>query len=261
MKRLTQQELKRVSESCAAKVSRARPGVAYFTEPYRHCVIDDFLPADLAQSCLESFPPPEAPGWAASNDKGVEIKQRSTWESEFDIPDGIIDTVRVLNGAPFLKAMTQLIGIQKIMPDPYFSGGGLNVTKRGGMLDVHVDGNYHDSSGLNRRLNAIIYLTPGWQPEWGGEFGVYDKTGENCVKKIPPLFNRLVVFDSHDFSFHGLPDPINFPEDTPRRSLLLYYYTKEPRPPEHVAEEAPHSALWKSRDLKDKRGNKTRDHF
>ncbi len=258
MQRLTQQELKLASESCASKLKGALPEVNYFTTPYRHCVIDDFLPADMAQSCLNSFPSPEAPGWDIANDKDIEIKQRSTWKSEFDIPDGMIDAVRILNGAHFLQAMTQLIGIQKLVPDPYFSGGGLNITKRGGMLDVHVDGNYHDSSGLNRRLNAIIYLTPGWLPDWGGEFGVYDKTGEVCVKKIAPLFNRLVVFDSHDYSFHGLPDPINFPIDIPRRSLLLYYYTKEPRPPEHVSENAPHSALWKRRNLKDKRGNRTR---
>lgn len=25
------------------------------------------------------------------------------------------------------------------MPVPYYSGGGLNITERGGLLDVHVD--------------------------------------------------------------------------------------------------------------------------
>ena len=49
------------------------------------------------------------------------------------------------------------------MPDPYFTGGGLNITERGGLLDVHVDGNYHDASGLNRRLNILIYFNPGWK--------------------------------------------------------------------------------------------------
>jgi Rps23 Pro-64 3,4-dihydroxylase Tpa1-like proline 4-hydroxylase len=156
-------------------------------------------------------------------------------------------------------AMGERFGIPKVMPDPYFSGGGLNATKSGGLLDVHVDGNYHDASGLNRRLNALIYLNPNWKSGWGGEFGIYDEHGDVCVKEVSPLFNRLVIFDSHDKSFHGLPAPLNFPEGEVRKSILLYYYTKAPRPDSQIAVDAPHSALWKKRGLNDKRGNKIRE--
>jgi Rps23 Pro-64 3,4-dihydroxylase Tpa1-like proline 4-hydroxylase len=213
----------------------------------------------MAQLCLDRFPSLEEPIWEHQNDADIEVKYRTAWKSEFDIPDGIVDAVRILNSSEVLKAIGSRIGIQKVVPDPYFTGGGLNISMRGGLLDVHVDGNYHDATGLNRRLNALVYLTPGWQPEWGGEFGIYDKTGQNCLKKVAPLFNRLIVFDSHDYSFHGLPDPIAFPPDVPRRSIILYYYTKEPRPSQHVAVTDPHSALWVKRGLNDKRGQKTRN--
>jgi hypothetical protein len=69
----------------------------------------------------------------------------------------------------------------------------------------------------------------------------------------------LVIFDTNDYSYHGLPDPLNFPEDKVRKSIILYYYTKESRPSSQIAVDAPHSALWKKRGLLDKRGNKTRD--
>ena len=69
------------------------------------------------------------------------------------------------------------------MPDPYFTGGGLNETAKGGLLDVHIDGNYHDASGLNRRMNAIFFLNPDWNDEWGGQFGLYDSKGEECLKR------------------------------------------------------------------------------
>jgi hypothetical protein len=88
---------------------------------------------------------------------------------------------------------------------------------------------------------------------------LYDRNGSVCLKKVPPLFNGLVIFDSHDYSFHGLPDSINFPEDTPRRSIILYYYTKDPRPSELIAIDEPHSALWVKKNLMDKRGNKKRN--
>lgn len=255
----TQAQLKAFSEYSCEKLLGAKPGIEYFSEPFKHVVVDDFLPSELAAKCLNNFPPINSRDWEHANDADIEVKYRTVWKTEFDIPDGISDAVRILNSASFLKAMSTILGIHKIIPDPYFTGGGLNATMRGGLLDVHVDGNYHDATGLHRRLNALIYLNPGWQEEWGGEFGVYDETGSKCVKKIAPTYNRLVVFDSHDKSFHGLPDPINFPENEPRRSIILYYYTKDPRPSEVVSIDEPHSALWKKRDLLDKRGNRTRD--
>jgi len=258
MAEFSQSDLRSIASDCALKIKNSEAGESYFSEPYQHMVIDDFFPTALAESCLRAFPPLSDSSWEHQNDADIEVKYRSNWESELDIPDGLVHAVRILNSSLLLRAMSARLKIEKIVPDPYFTGGGLNVTTRGGLLDVHVDGNYHDATGLNRRLNAILYLNRGWTAEWGGEFGVYDATGLNCVKKVAPLFNRLVVFDSHDYSFHGLPDPVNFPEDEQRRSIILYYYTKAPRPSNHVAVEEPHSALWVKRGLKDKRGNVTR---
>lgn len=259
--KFSQEQLKRFVEHSCNRLLAAREGIEYFSEPFKHVVIDDFFPKELADECLRTFPDIREPNWESSNDADIEVKYRTTWQSEFDIPDGIVDAVRILNSAPFLKAMSKVMGIEKIIPDPYFTGGGLNVTMRGGLLDVHVDGNYHDATGLSRRLNALVYLNPGWEESWGGEFGVYDEEGEVCLKKVAPLFNRLVIFDSHDKSFHGLPDPVNFPENEPRRSIILYYYTKENRPGEQVVVENPHSALWKKRNLLDKRGNRERNYY
>ena len=259
MDRFTQKTLNEMAKLCSKKILNAKDRVDYFESPYKHLVIDNFFDIDLANLCLNNFPPLNDDVWEHANDKDIEIKYRTKWKSEFDIPEGIVDAVRILNSSLFLNAMSERFSIPKIVPDAYFTGGGLNVTKAGGLLDVHVDGNYHDATGLNRRLNALVYLNPEWKPEWGGEFGIYDEKGEECLKKVAPLFNRLVIFDSHDKSFHGLPAPLNFPDGLLRRSILLYYYTKESRPDSQIVINEPHSALWKSRDFNDKRGNKTRD--
>ena len=257
---LTQKDLNIEVQKCSNKILNAKLNVDYFENPYKHLVIDNFFSNTLAQECLRNFPDINDASWEHANDADIEIKYRTTWRSEFDIPDGIVDAVRILNNAHFLKAMSVKFEIPKVIPDPYFTGGGLNVTRTGGLLDVHVDGNYHDATGLNRRLNALVYLNPNWQPGWGGEFGIYDEKGENCLKEVEPLFNRLVIFDSHDKSFHGLPAPLNFPEGELRRSIILYYYTKDPRPASQIEITEPHSALWKKRGLHDKRGNKTRNY-
>ena len=256
----SQNQLRTFSQFSCGKIQRAKLDLDYFEEPFKHIVIDDFLPLELAEQCLNNFPELMHESWEHSNDEDVEVKSRSTWKSEFDIPDGIVDAVRIMNGSQFLEAVGNKLGIEKLLPDPYFTGGGLNVTKKNGLLDVHVDGNYHDATGLNRRVNALLYFNKNWEPNWLGEFGLFDETGETCLKKIEPIFNRLVVFDTHDKSFHGLPDPVNFPDDEPRRSIILYYYTKENRPSAQVEVSEPHSALWKKRGFRDKKGNRTREY-
>ena len=157
--------------------------------------------------------------------------------------------------------MSELLSIPKLMPDPYFSGGGLNVSQTGGHLDVHVDGNYHDASGMHRRVNLLIYLNPNWEEAWGGEFGIYSEDGSKLVKAIPPLLNRCVIVDTHDKSYHGLPNPIKFPKENTRKSIILYYYTVEKRPTENVVTDKPHSALWRSKGFSDKKGKKIRDFY
>lgn len=257
--RFCQKQLNDMATRCSEKIRDAETGFEYFEDPYKHLVIDNFLDPELADLCLQFFPDLMDICWEHENDSDIEIKYRTTWKSEFDIPDGIVDAIRIMNSAPFLRAMGKRFDIPRVMPDPYFTGGGLNATKAGGLLDVHVDGNYHDASGLNRRLNALLYLNPNWKPGWGGEFGIYDENGDECIKEVAPIFNRLVIFDSHDKSFHGLPAPLNFPVGEIRKSIILYYYTKSPRPNSQIAVNEPHSALWKKRGLLDKRGNKTRN--
>lgn len=256
---MTQNELKNIAIESSSKIDKIKETDFYFEEPFKHFYIDNFFKENFAEQILSSFPPLDSAKWESSNDPDIEVKMRSKWKSEFDIPENIIESIRIMNSSYFLKALSKSLDIDKLLPDPYFSGGGLNATVSGGLLDVHVDGNYHDASGLHRRVNAILYLNPGWEESWGGEFGLYDKKGEKLIKKIAPLNNRFMVFDTNDYSFHGLPDPINFPVGKARRSIILYYYTKDPRPSDSILVEKPHSALWKKRGWLDKRGNQTRD--
>jgi len=142
---------------------------------------------------------------------------------------------------------------------PTLPGGGLNITEPGGHLDVHIDGNYHDATGLNRRVNIILYLNRNWDESWGGDFCLYSADGKTLIKKVAPVFNRLLIFDTNDLSFHGSPDPLAAPDGVNRKSLILYYYTKDPRPENENIFKKPHSALWMSKGLKDKKGKQERD--
>lgn len=244
---------------CVAKLVEAKKNNFFNTKPYKHIVVDNFFNSKIADDALKAFSIINEKDWDVSNDKDIEIKMRSKWISEFDIPESILPCVRILNSSIFLDCLSNIFDIKGVLMDPYFSGGGLNITPKDGLLDVHVDGNFHDKTGMHRRLNAILYLNKGWEKKWKGELGLYDRSGERCLKKIEPIFNRLFIFQTDDYSFHGLPDPIEFPRGEYRKSLILYYYTVGSRTESEKITEKPHSALWKKRGLKDKKGNLTRE--
>lgn len=256
---MNQEKLGKIAQNLENLILESKDKNNYFSEPFQHIVLDNVFPETLAKNIMDSFPSLENECWDHSKDEGIEVKSRTTWNSEFDIPDIIIDAVRIFNSAQILRSIGKVFDIPKLMPDPYFSGGGLNVSEKGGHLDIHVDGNYHDASGMNRRVNLLFYLNPNWEKSWGGELGMYNNSGNDLVKSVEPLFNRCVIFDTHDKSFHGLPNKINFPKSEPRKSIILYYYTVASRPEANVSVKEPHSALWKTKGFTDKKGKKGRD--
>jgi len=256
-----QKELGEQAVYLSQRIATAGCGSEFGKEPFKHLVLDNAFNLSYLENARQSFPLPCDPSWENTNDDDIEIKQRSNWSSEFDIPDGLIDIFRILNSAPMLRALSAVFSIPKLIPDPYYTGGGLNQMSRGGHLGVHVDGNYHDATGLTRRLNVILFIHPEWKNEWFGHFGLFGENGTTCIKEVAPIPNRLIAFETHDKSFHGFNSPpINCPEEVRRQSILLYYYTHEPRSRNQVVVEDPHSALWVDRGMRDKRGCLTRDY-
>ena len=76
-----------------------------------------------------------------------------------------------------------------------------------------------------QRLNVIYYCSRDYNESWGGHLFLYDKLLYNLVK-ITPLFNRLLIFDTGRYSYHGHPDPLRSPNTARRNSLAAYYYVK-----------------------------------
>jgi len=219
--------------------------------PFAHCIIDNFLPPEIVESLVDEFPTDTDPIWEFSDQQDIQVKLRSNWQSETDIRPTTKSVVHFLNSGAAMKSFSKLTGIEKLISDPYYTGGGLNCTKRNGLLDVHADGNWHHAMGVHRRLNVILYLNKFWDPKWGGALELWDEKLTKCVKSIDPLFNRLVVFETHDLTYHGHPTPLLCPPDQSRKSLILYYYTASPRPKSQVLVERPHRALWRRRELRE----------
>ena len=237
----------------------ATPSTA-FTEahPFPYITYDGLFPQEMIETTHRQFRQLPDDYWEKNNDQGIEVKWRSKWRSEYSIPEPAREIVRFLNSGIFLKELSRLTGIPNLIPDPYYTGGGFNLIQRGGYLDVHADGNWHDAMRVHRRLNLLLYLNSEWDDAWGGALNFYDEKAEKVEASIFPHGNRMVVFETHDYSYHGHPEPVQCPDGVGRTSIILYYYTTAPRPDHQVAEERPHSALWRSKGWTDKRGQKTR---
>src|SRR2546423_3632975 len=215
---------------------------AYATaRPFPHAVIDDFLPPGVLDEVLDEFPTPEQAEWFAF-DSPRERKLATTEETP--LGEATRHVLAELNSAPVLDFLEGLTGIQGLVPDPHFVGGGLHQIERGGHLKVHADFNRHPHTDLERRINLLIYLNRDWKDEYGGALELWSRDMAACEARILPIFNRCVVFSTTSTSFHGHPEPLNCPEDRTRKSIALYYYSKAP-PPEN--EDAAHNTLFQRR--------------
>ena len=99
---------------------------------------------------------------------------------------------------------------------------------RGGKLNMHKDYSIHPKLGLERRVNIIMYMTPDWDESWGGGLQLWTHDEEKNLpkelsKQVYNKFNRAVMFDTTQNSWHGLPDPIDCPWNKSRNSLAIYY--------------------------------------
>ena len=93
---------------------------------------------------------------------------------------------------------------------------------------IHTDDNRHPiKNRFHQHYNLIYFLNRNWKEEFGGHLELWSRDASTCVKKIAPVFNRAVLFDTGRFSFHGHPEPLACPPDRRRNSLAVYYYVTD----------------------------------
>jgi len=211
--------------------------------PFPHIVIDNFFSEEILNKILVEFPDLEKEGSVKKFKDGFSIKLASSEKTKFG--ESTTALLNYLNSSEFLNFLQTITGIkEKLLPDPYFEGGGLHEIKKGGFLKVHSDFNYHPQTNLDRRLNLLLYLNKDWSDIYGGNLELWNQDMSRCEKKITPTFNKIVIFSTTNKSFHGHPDPLACPENLSRKSIALYYYSNG-RPSNEKFEAR--STLYKSR--------------
>lgn len=213
-------------------------------QPFPHLVLDDFFDLDVLHCVEQEFPSlgmqQQWQQYRAEN----EWLKNSTNEDQH-IPFFTRHFLYALNSATFMSWLEAITGIKPLVPDTEFIGGGFHSTLSGGKLDLHADFNVHLRNRLDRRINVILFLNREWPEEYGGHLELWDKDLSRPPERILPIFNRLVIFGTNDFTYHGQPVEITCPEHRYRKSLALYYYSNGR--PANEKSDANHLTLFKKR--------------
>jgi hypothetical protein len=211
--------------------------------PFPYCCIDGFLDEDFAERVHDALP---------SFAEAVKIGRTfSTVNEQGKVqvldPSSLVGPVAELNRAlatpEFLELLGDVFGMPSLLADEELVGGGIHQTGPRGHLDVHVDFNYIANRQLHRRLNILIYFNKDWKPEWGGNLELWDTKVKTCHHSFSPVFNRCVVFETSEKSYHGVT-AVRCPEGHSRKSFAAYYYTRE-APANWDGRE--HSTIFKAR--------------
>jgi hypothetical protein len=217
-------------------------------QPFRHVCLEGFLEPDTAERLLAEFPPFD-PRHAKSEMGRTGGKAVVT--DLASIGPGYKAFYDYMRSRDFLGAMSELLGIPDLLFDPAMYGGGTHENLDGQELDPHIDFNYDPVRRWHRRLNLLIYLNKEWDPAWGGGIELHSDPRDwehDAVKTFNCSFNRAVVFETNEHSWHGFPR-IRLPEGKrhlSRKCISVYLYTRS-RPKEEIA--PPHGTFYVQRPL------------
>jgi hypothetical protein len=212
-------------------------------QPFRHVQIDGFLDAAACQRILDDFPRFEERH--ALNEMG-QVGGKAVRMDVRDVSAAYRALDSYLQTREFLDFVSTVTGIPELLYDPDYIGGGTHENRDGQGLDAHVDFNYHPRTKTHRRLNLIVYLNHEWDESWGGVLELHSDPWNppaNRTRSVLPLFNRAVIFETTEASWHGF-SRIHLPDarrSDSRKSFAIYLYTRE-RPAAETA--PPHATIY-----------------
>ncbi|MDJ0524224.1 MAG: 2OG-Fe(II) oxygenase, partial [Microcystis sp. M53600_WE12] len=107
-------------------------------QPFKHLVIDNFLVGEQAQILLENFP--SFKPQKAISELG-KVGGKAVNEDLIGLGGVYQQFARHVQAQEFLELISELTGVDNLIPDPSFYGGGTHENLQGQELDPHIDFN------------------------------------------------------------------------------------------------------------------------
>jgi Rps23 Pro-64 3,4-dihydroxylase Tpa1-like proline 4-hydroxylase len=196
--------------------------------PIDHIVVDNFLPEDFAHDLSNEFGDYEDDHWHKYSNTIEEKRTCNQWNL---FKPKTYTYFQFICSELVNNAISKKVDIE-VEADYGLHGGGQHIHSKMGNLNPHLDYSIHPKISAERRLNAIYYLTDQHEESDGGHFGLWDNSSVtepgDLVKEYAPIFNRLILFNTSQKSWHGL-SRVYEPKLNRYRKSLATYYVSNPR--------------------------------
>lgn len=169
------------------------------------------------------------------------FEQKNTLRDKHNLPIQTTELFKYLNCPYFLDQLTKLSGYE-ILEDKSRNWWGIHIFNHNDKLDIHVDAGRHPVNGLKKLITLGIYFSYHWSSSNGGNIEFWKGTNasdnnailDSCIVSIEPKFNRLILFECNDYSWHGAPEPCKYFNDEQRIFLTCSYLADIPQDTPHL---------------------------
>jgi len=184
----------------------------------RHFVVDELLPPKVCTDIYQAFP---RDGSGFFDRESFREKKRTS--ANLDAYDSILSAITyAFQDKRVIDLIADLVGFERIEPDPKLYAGGLSMMFEGDFLNPHIDNSHDADRNRYRRLNILYYLSPGWSLDNGGNFELWDES-RTVPKTIVAQANRLVVMETNKSSWHSVSRVV---VPRPRCCVSNYYFSE-----------------------------------
>ncbi|MDA9163685.1 2OG-Fe(II) oxygenase [Rickettsiaceae bacterium] len=193
-------------------------------KPFDHCIVDGFFEEEVAQKLSNEFLDYDSEQWYHYENAIEDKKALNNWNA---FPKDTYLAFNEFYSDRLTKLLSKTVGLE-LMADYGLHGGGWHIHKTGGNLNPHLDYSIHPKLGKERKLNIIVYLSQELKPAHGGHLGLWyedesKKQPGKLASEVEPKFNRAVIFDTTQNSWHGMSRALTQPDGIYRKSLAVYY--------------------------------------
>ena len=208
---------------------------------------DNFINEEDAYKLYEECTSAPKGGWTLFSRAGSRMEE---FNDLINCPIAHRVTYSLFHSGEFLYNLEQLTGIGGIMPDPHLVGAGFSIIRNGDNLGCHYDFNWNDRLRLHRKLTSILYITPDWKDDWGGNLEYYNdnidvNSEATLIHSASPKFNRFVISENVKEGPYHRVKKISSPIDKPRCAIRFFYYISDAVFKE---DDPPHRSIYKSNE-------------
>ena len=147
--------------------------------PFPHTVIDHFCRRYYLTHCRQSRMEMDPQQFVREPQLGMHQQRKQRLKiGRQPLPTAVQAVLNIFANQAMARYLSNLTGIENLLPDPLLVGGGVQAVMPGGRLELHTDFTHHPVTGRKRAASALLFLNKGWRDDWGGALELWDAPAE-----------------------------------------------------------------------------------